>query len=66
MDPRRTVLVHKRWRTVHELNADGTTPCGNGNSDDRSSYDEMKFNQVVKPRRCERCVWIVEPVARRW
>jgi hypothetical protein len=27
---RRKVLVHRRWRTVHELREDGTTLCGNG------------------------------------
>ena len=30
MAGRRKVLVHRRWRTVHELREAGTTLCGNG------------------------------------
>lgn len=47
-DPRRNVLVHRRWRTVHQLGKDGMTLCGNGRATHRNvdSYDLLPLNQV--------------------
>jgi hypothetical protein len=60
MNPNREVLVHTRWRTVHELHKDGTTRCGNGLYRP-DSYETMKANQLgPKERLCERCEWIVK------
>ena len=30
LKPSDPVLVHQRWRTVHEVNTSGETCCGNG------------------------------------
>jgi hypothetical protein len=60
LNPDRRVLVHRRWRTIHELHPDGTTRCGNAVY---KSYVAMRFRDTHRPpdRRCARCVWITEP-----
>ena len=65
-DPKRMVLVHKRWRTVHELRADGTTLCGNATgasktAADLASYELLRADSLPpRARACERCSWILD------
>jgi hypothetical protein len=60
MNDTRKVLVHRRWRTVHEVRADGTSRCGNGEAQP-GAYVSMQAKDVGPgARACARCDWIVE------
>jgi hypothetical protein len=42
-NPNRQVMIHKRWKTIHELH-DGRTCCGNGLRNDYERMIKMRFS----------------------
>lgn len=43
---KRKVMVHKHWRTVHELHKNGRPCCGNNLHGYGRRYERMRFKDV--------------------
>ena len=61
MSSKREVIFHPRWGPVHELWPNGTTRCGNGNTNPVVAYVRMKADELPsKARGCKTCRRVVQ------
>jgi hypothetical protein len=55
MNKTRQVKQHVRWKTVHELDFNGDTLCGNGRRDGYASYTTLSASAVAGQKACLGC-----------